>query len=203
MKDYKNRLQLCKNLSDLNIETACEVGVQEGNYSNCILTQIPSLKKLYLVDLWEQQKNYFDHSNCNQEKHNEYFETTKLNVENWKHKVEFLRGRSTEMCHKIEDNTLDWVYIDARHDYCGCKEDIEAFWPKLKNGGIMSGHDYHTAEEIRRITRNKQDWSICEDGTKHDGAVRGAVDEFAKENNLQVVVQTSKRNFPTWSIEKK
>ena len=58
------------------------------------------------------------------------------------------------------------------------------------------------AEEIRRITRNKQDWSICEDGTKHDGAVRGAVDEFAKENNLQVVVQTSKRNFPTWSIEK-
>jgi hypothetical protein len=29
--------------------------------------------------------------------------------------------------------------VDARHDYCGAKEDIELYWPKLREGGIMAG----------------------------------------------------------------
>lgn len=45
---------------------------------------------------------------------------------------------------------LDFVYIDARHDYCGCLADIQSYWEILKPCGIMAGHDYMTAAEHKK-----------------------------------------------------
>ena len=38
--------------------------------------------------------------------------------------------------------SVDWVHLDARHDYAGVKEDIQAWLPKVKSGGWLSGDDY-------------------------------------------------------------
>lgn len=202
MKTYRDRIDLLDNLSELGIEFACEVGVQEGVYSKDILSRIPSLKKLYLVDLWKSQDNYVDIANVADDTQNKYLNSTKQNVSDWSEKVKILKGLSTDMCHKIQDANLDWVYIDARHDYCGCMQDIESYWPKLKPGGVMSGHDYHTAADIRSFGIRKQNWSICYDGTVNPGAVKGAVDDFASSNNLQVLVSYSEPKWHTWSIVK-
>jgi hypothetical protein len=35
------------------------------------------------------------------------------------------------------------VYIDGLHDYGSVKQDIAAWWPKVKVGGFIGGHDYH------------------------------------------------------------
>ncbi len=40
---------------------------------------------------------------------------------------------------------FDFVFIDADHSYEGCREDIAAYLPLLKSGGLISGHDYHWA----------------------------------------------------------
>jgi hypothetical protein len=40
------------------------------------------------------------------------------------------------------DASLDWVHLDARHDYESLKSDIEAWLPKVKRGGWLSGDDY-------------------------------------------------------------
>ena len=44
---------------------------------------------------------------------------------------------------EFEDASLDFVFIDANHDYEYVKEDILAWLPKIKKGGVMAGHDYH------------------------------------------------------------
>ncbi|HSE24596.1 MAG TPA: class I SAM-dependent methyltransferase [Pyrinomonadaceae bacterium] len=44
------------------------------------------------------------------------------------------------------DRSLDWVHLDARHDYRSLKADIEAWLPKLKRGGWLSGDDYDEAK---------------------------------------------------------
>lgn len=41
------------------------------------------------------------------------------------------------------DQSLDWVFIDASHDYHSVLADIKCWMPKVKQGGIISGHDYH------------------------------------------------------------
>lgn len=42
----------------------------------------------------------------------------------------------------FEDASIDWVHLDARHDYEGVTADINAWLPKVKPGGWISGDDY-------------------------------------------------------------
>lgn len=50
------------------------------------------------------------------------------------------------------DASLEWVHLDARHDYESVKADIEAWLPKVKPGGWLSGDDYdeHKWPEVVR-----------------------------------------------------
>jgi SAM-dependent methyltransferase len=50
-------------------------------------------------------------------------------------------GDSVEMSTKIEDESMDIIFIDANHTYNGVKRDIESYLPKVKKGGILCGHD--------------------------------------------------------------
>jgi predicted O-methyltransferase YrrM len=40
------------------------------------------------------------------------------------------------------DWTFDMVFLDAMHDYVSIRDDIARWWPKLRVGGILAGHDY-------------------------------------------------------------
>lgn len=42
----------------------------------------------------------------------------------------------------FNDNFLPFVFLDACHGYEGVKKDLKLWWPKVKEGGIMAGHDY-------------------------------------------------------------
>ncbi len=53
------------------------------------------------------------------------------------------------------DASLDWVYIDADHHYEAVRRDILAWLPKVKQGGIIAGHDYAEYEGfgvVRAVT---------------------------------------------------
>ncbi|HEY6045478.1 MAG TPA: class I SAM-dependent methyltransferase [Pyrinomonadaceae bacterium] len=52
--------------------------------------------------------------------------------------------------------SLDWVHLDARHDYASVKADIEAWLPKVKRGGWLSGDDYDEIKwpEVIAATRD-------------------------------------------------
>lgn len=51
-------------------------------------------------------------------------------------------GDSYLMAKEVEDDSLDFVYIDADHTYQAVKKDLVAWFPKLKSGGIFGGHDF-------------------------------------------------------------
>lgn len=53
-----------------------------------------------------------------------------------------IRLPSAEAAKTYADNSLDFVFIDADHEYESVKEDIEAWLPKVKIGGTLAGHDY-------------------------------------------------------------
>jgi hypothetical protein len=77
--------------------------------------------------------------------------------------------------------------------------DIEDWWPKLRSGGIMAGHDFVTDSET-----GGQNWSINYGGTVDPSgrAVKGAVIDFASRKLLQIAVSYCEPGFNTWAIRK-
>jgi len=52
------------------------------------------------------------------------------------------RMTSEEASKGFADESVDFVFIDGDHSYEGCSTDIRCWWPKVKPGGLLSGHDY-------------------------------------------------------------
>ena len=46
------------------------------------------------------------------------------------------------MLAQIPDGSLDWIYIDAGHEYHDVSADLAAASAKVKIGGLICGHDY-------------------------------------------------------------
>ena len=57
-------------------------------------------------------------------------------------RVEIVRAESAEAASRFADASLDGVYVDGRHDRPGCLADLRNYWPKVKAGGVLGGHDY-------------------------------------------------------------
>lgn len=93
-------------------------------------------------------------------------------------RVTVWRARTDEGMARIEDGSLDWVYIDAGHSYEAVLRDLLLCWPKLKPGSVLAGHDYH------------RDYS-------HFGVIE-AVDEFLAEHGMELEY-TSRDRFVDWS----
>ena len=49
---------------------------------------------------------------------------------------------STDAAKLYQDESIDFVFIDAEHDERSVYTDISAWWPKIKKGGILGGDDY-------------------------------------------------------------
>lgn len=53
-----------------------------------------------------------------------------------------IKSTGEEACSKVENNSVDFLYLDAAHNYNSVKNDINMWIPKMKKGSIISGDDY-------------------------------------------------------------
>lgn len=61
------------------------------------------------------------------------------------------QGYSVDVAADQSNESFDWIYIDAGHDHENMKKDLEAWWPKLRPGGLFSGDDYGTGFDDPRL----------------------------------------------------
>lgn len=83
-------------------------------------------------------------------------------------------------------------------------EDMTLYWPKLKPGGIIAGHDYLVQSDLVTLASHKdQRWDICADKSIQPRAVKGAVDDFVDKMNLSIAVTYNDGSpFLSWIIRK-
>ena len=122
---------------------AAEVGVHTGVYSEDFLGKWHGGKYL-MVDPWATQPLglYMDRSNKNDSEFESVFEEAKSRVMKYKERVAIFRMTSEAAAALVEDDLLDFAFIDAKHDYFSVMSDMRAWWPKVRNGGILAGHDF-------------------------------------------------------------
>lgn len=121
-----------------------EVGVFKGEFSELLLNY-SGLSKLYSVDPWIHQDGSVyseDDSNLNNEEFGSIYDQVVEKLKKYGERSVVLRKFSVDAARQFSDGSLDFVYIDANHSYEACREDMETWWPKLKRGGVFSGHDY-------------------------------------------------------------
>lgn len=220
VRPFRKRADLGAELKRLGLKgVGVEVGTQAGIYSKELLQGWQQADTYVQVDLWAPQKNYRDAANVDMLSHESWMGTaSELANEamrsGWVKHTRQCRNYSMVCVHEFKDNSLDFVYIDARHDRQGALEDITAYWPKVRSGGVMAGHDYLEQSDLEQ-SGSQDDWTLNGDGT-HDvtrRVVKGAVDDFfsgvadtsppeLRKCPRQVAVGYMEGTFSSWAVGK-
>lgn len=136
----KNRLELAKHLAAQGFTKGAEIGVHEGRYSEILFQSIPNLEMI-CVDSWDKIPH-----------HEAIYAAAVARLKPYKATI--IHKTSMDAAPQIKDGSLDFVYIDASHEYTHVKDDIAAWTPKVKKGGIVAGDDYY-------VTRQNNKGVIC------------------------------------------
>ena len=167
-----NREDLAWLFAELGFKTGAEIGTERGIFAE---TLCQAGLNLFCIDAWKVYKGYRDHTR--QDKLERYYEETKLRLAPYK--CEIIRDWSTNAADRFKDESLDFVYVDANHDFRHVIEDVDTWSKKVRKGGIVSGHDY-----------NRHRSSIeCQ--------VKDAIDAWGHAYNLKINV-TNESDFPSW-----
>ena len=121
----------------LGFTKGAEIGVASGWYSNLMFRRIPNLH-LLLVDPWLCYPGYVE--TPNQETYEKMYNEVLEKFKDKPHTI--IRDFSVNASEQVPNGSLDFVYIDGNHDFLHITQDISYWYPKVRKGGIISGHDF-------------------------------------------------------------
>lgn len=160
------------------INMAAEIGVAQGRFSKHLLTHWKGFR-LNMVDPYSYQGGKLDRSDSTEQHESNYQAARKLERE-FKGRAVLIPQPSIVAAKWHFDGELDFVYIDAKHDYRSVWADLAAWYPKVKVGGIIAGHDYKNSFVRRNLVE-----------------VKRAVDFWALMSSEKIQVTTDD-NLPSW-----
>jgi hypothetical protein len=128
-------------INRFGLKVGAEVGVASGGHSNAILERT-DVTRLFGVDSYQHRAGYEDVMNMSQKELDILYDNTRRFMARHGDRYKFIRADSVDGAKQITE-PLDFVYIDAEHSYEGAKKDLETWFSKVRDGGIVSGHDYN------------------------------------------------------------
>lgn len=117
-----------------------EVGSWKGKSSAYMVVEIINSGKQITFDCVDTWEGSLEHFNYPELPH--LYDIFKENMKPLEDYYNDLKMKSTEAAKLYEDESLDFVFIDASHEYEDVKDDITYWLPKVKGGGILAGDDY-------------------------------------------------------------
>lgn len=125
-----------------------EIGVFRGDLSWRLLGANSNLF-LYMVDPWSDVVATESYGSTDDKiarftnaDHEQAYRMAMEAVKVFVGQHEVLRMTSAEAAKRFDDESIDFVFIDGDHSFKGCSSDISLWYPKLRKGGLLSGHDY-------------------------------------------------------------
>lgn len=165
-----------------------EVGSWKGMSTSVIAKTVkPFNGKVFAVDHWQGNEGVPEHEKA---KGKDIFLTFRHNIKTLgvSEVIYPLVMDSNTAVSIFKDESLDMVFIDADHRYSFVKKDIEMWLPKVKQGGIIAGHDceekYNNfGEFIKEIDQHLEEDVIV--GVCHPGVVKALHDLFKDDFNIE------------------
>lgn len=124
-------------IADNGYKTVVEIGVRKGRNMGKILRRNKEIF-WYAIDPWVFMKSY---PRWDQALHDSCYQQFLGEKNNFPDRVKELKMYSVEAVDLVP-NDIDLLFIDGDHEYSAAKLDIELYAPKVRPGGMVSGHDY-------------------------------------------------------------
>lgn len=136
------RNNLAELFAELKFTKGAEIGVENGLYSEILCKANPNLH-LFCIDPWkaaayepgvdgvDEQANF-----------NQRYKAAKERLAPYRCTI--VRKTSMAALKDFADETLDFVYIDGNHDFVNFVNDLHYWRKKVRQGGIVAGHDFAT-----------------------------------------------------------
>lgn len=152
-----------------------EIGVFRGDTSRQLLRRFPKLE-LVMADTWsthEAESLYRKSQDASAlrtaQEQEQHYQAALTNTSFAEGRRRVLRMPSIAAAETISTGSLDFAFIDAAHHYEAVRDDIRAWWPKIRSGGLLCGHDFGHARDRKGL------WGVGR-----------AVNEFGSELGLRV-----------------
>jgi hypothetical protein len=156
-----------------------EIGVWHGKFSEAFCKHNPKLH-MHAVDPWTSYGGWWDSKNQGDVSTimREAYEAATARLAPYTCTIH--RGFSADVAPTIPDRSLDFVFIDGNHSYEAALQDLQLWSPKVKVGGLITGHDY------------------CDNPAKPFLKVKPAVDEFTRERGITTWFVLSRDRTPSF-----
>jgi len=184
---------------------AVEIGVFQGDFAEKNLKQWSG--QYFMVDAWAFRpsdpgdKNFADDS-----QNDENMKKAETRTEFAADRRHLVKALSTDAAAQFEDASIDWIYLDALHTKEAVLQDLAAWYPKLRPGGLLSGDDYGGAKDTEFVP--SQRWVKSFGGVAmspdNNWGVMSALHEFAPNHRLDIHVTWMHDcyGYPAWYARK-
>lgn len=162
----------------LGYQRGAEIGVWSGDYSEILCQGMPGLQ-LRCVDPWQEYKFYNEVKN-NQARMDDAYSEACRKLKPFGCVID--RRTSIEAARDVADGSLDFVYLDGNHAKDYVLEDLTAWCPKVRVGGIVAGHDF--------VSRDRKGKAQIE--------VEQAVTEYTFARGISPVFVAAKDKYPSF-----
>jgi len=157
----------------LKKEMGAEIGVWRGKTTHHILKQLPQLH-LICVDPYKVYDHFKNHHDMGKYESQVEFsalaESLKYDlIKKYGKRVIWYQKESLEVAPLIKDGSLDFVFVDANYGYKYVKEDILAWLPKIRSGGIMIGHNITSKKDNTGSVKQAVEETIGKDYRVREG----------------------------------
>lgn len=131
----------------IDARTYVEVGCKEGKTTGFVLANCPQVRAI-AIDPWIQQEPGADVTRETykewdfKEIERQFWENVGANRDRCE-QARCTSAEASEFWVTQESRMVDVVFIDAWHDYESVKQDIARWWPRVREGGYLCGHDYN------------------------------------------------------------
>jgi hypothetical protein len=182
---------------------AAEIGVFLGTYAAANLKVWQG--EYYAIDAWQWRPtdDPADKNFRNEKDNQKHMKEAMDNMAFAGKRAIPVRAKSLEAVGRFADHTFDWLYIDALHTEKALLDDLRAWWPKLRPGGLFTGDDYgdENATDFMSAERYAKtygrygfDRNVAK---KHHWGVMRATQRFSREMGVPLMV-TWMRDCYNW-----
>lgn len=153
-----------------NWSVGVELGVWKGETFKYLIQNCPNLV-LTGIDLYAPQpenngpEKWTPGENGHEWSHDHYYNDLIKFSSAYPNRAKIIKNYTTEAAKEFEDESIDFVFIDADHGYEGCLRDIVSWTPKVKKGGYVIGHDIHFPTVKQAVTEHfgENSWNVEDD----------------------------------------